>query len=462
MPTTAYDSPTAYLEPTPSGPPQRIWPFLANRDRITTLATYPYRQRAATYQPGAIGYETDPADPLAYLTAETDLTPSGPGLVRFARTYARIPTPQIIPTTRLFERPNLHGAKSGSTYAVSFDDGATSWIFSSRLSISAIATLDRATKTVTGTTSGSGTVTGTGTVGDSGSATTPAINRQELSAADAVTITGAVGSQTIYGNDSVATILTKVQNSIAGGLGASSINRSRTDYEINIVIDSTPKFYSAETSTAGTRADLINPQTLRIYRGDDSGVGATSNTATRSTLDTRGTTDTANLTETYYPAASTRRFTTSTSHSATAGDYCALFQGDRIVATSIVIATPTATTVDLLLKDVDGEDFAAATIVFSSGADYRIQNGPIRCSARRTQTFHLPGITIDTYDEIPIPTTYTTADAWLGQAAAYLASPSTTTYAATEVSDLTPWQGPILMQEVIALQLADALVTLTP
>lgn len=70
------------------------------------------------------------SDPFAYLVAESNPQLLGPGALSFSRTYARVPGDQVVPGSRYFNRPIMHGIKSGTAYAVSFDDlQQFSWVF---------------------------------------------------------------------------------------------------------------------------------------------------------------------------------------------------------------------------------------------------------------------------------------------------------------------------------------------
>jgi hypothetical protein len=79
---------------------------------------------------------SDLADPFAYLIAETDPAPVGAAkLVGFTRLYARIPTTQTVYSSRAVQRPIMHDVVSGGSYAVSFDSGVTSHVFTSRAAV---------------------------------------------------------------------------------------------------------------------------------------------------------------------------------------------------------------------------------------------------------------------------------------------------------------------------------------
>lgn len=82
------------------------------------------------------------SDPFAFLVNE-----SAPeidfALGRFTRRYARVPGDQIIPSNQWVNRPVMHNIKSGSSYAVSFeDDQRYSWRFDSRKSITRVSSIN--------------------------------------------------------------------------------------------------------------------------------------------------------------------------------------------------------------------------------------------------------------------------------------------------------------------------------
>lgn len=395
MPTNAIDAPFAAALPVQVGAAVTTYPFRENGDLATRVTTRPYKQAAAHYAPALYG-TVDPADPAAYLIDESDPTPSlVPSLLRFERTYATIPLAQVIPTTKLFERPNLHDLKSTTnTYAVSFDAGITSTLFSSRGSGSLVAISDD---------------------------TTPA----PLTASDTVSITGSVGTATIYGDDTVAELLTAIQSSVGAGLTAATCARTRTAYEIDIYIaPGGSVIYSAETSTAGLLVEVLEAKRIKIYRDGSVPVD--------------------------------QRTISATSHGGAAGDEVALWNGDTLVCTSKLLTAPT-NSFNIPAEDLPTSDAIVTHYAFKS-AGTTIANGPMRCSAKRTQTYYLPGVSAgisDASDIVP-PTVVTDPQSWLDTVVAYLASPSNTTFAVHEVSDLVQWRGPIVMQEVLSLQLADA------
>jgi hypothetical protein len=90
---------------------------------------------------------TQGSDPFAFLVSESEMQTNGPcGM--FSRRYARIPGDQITPGNQMVGRPVMHNIKSGTSYAVSFDDRQKySWVFTSRKSVTRVSSVDA--KTIT-------------------------------------------------------------------------------------------------------------------------------------------------------------------------------------------------------------------------------------------------------------------------------------------------------------------------
>lgn len=155
------------------------------------------------------------------------------------------------------------------------------------------------------------------------------------------------------------------------------------------------------------------------------------------------------------------RTVTAAGHGGLAGNRVALYNGDRIVALSKVVAK-TTDTFTFQTADLPGADAEVTACVFDEDAATRYENGPIDCSARTVVRFYLPGVTsgVTTMSDVPNFTPKTSPLAWAGEVVAYAASPSTATYSAIETAALERWlDGPILVKRVVELQLADALTT---
>lgn len=371
--------------------------------------------------------EIDADDFFAYLVEENRLETFNRERQRLERVFARIPGPQIIPGTKPFDRPSLHDLKSGSTYAVSFDEGKTSTLFSSRKSAS-IGAITASTKTVTGTVAVSGTAGGAAT---------------KVAALPSGTV------QTSEGNFFLSTSAASIRSTLSGG-AITDVMVTRSDNgTISVSWSSGILEYVDAGSAAVELTSTPNSFTIKPLQALD-------NTATRSL------TDTHNVTETY--ADPLVRTISSTGHGGAAGNHLVAWNGDTVVGTTKVISVAT----DSLVIAADDGPFAVGNLTISH-IEFKVNgttiaNGPIRCSSRRTQYFYLAGVTlgVDTTDEIVPPTSVTDPQNYLAQVIAYLAAASNSTYIVHEVSDLQPWRGPIVMQEVISLQMADLVRTITP
>lgn len=362
-------------------------------------------------------------DPFAFLVYESSPEDGALdlGLCEFNRLYARIPATQVQYTSRTVSRPVMDDVFSGSSYAVSFDNGVTSSRFDSRSAISVIGTLPTPQISVT--------------------ATRPfvlaAITPDTWPIAN-VTIKGGSGTQVF----SVANDASSIK----------SICETGTGLTVSVV-----KTYTAITIS-------ILTGTLAFIECTDSGVslepGSAGFTVVRlqTTSRTEGT-ETVTQTENLTPPTSTRSFTCSASHGGSAGQQIVFWNGNRIVARSIA-ATASGSVVTCPIDDVPGKDFFATHVGFAPLAAVRYVNGQKNCSIKRTTLFYMPGYTsgITTGADIPNFPVYTDPTSWLGVLVAG------TAYAAIEVSAIEFWPvaGPIYQQTTDEVQMSDAIDTITP
>jgi hypothetical protein len=91
-------------------------------------------------------------------------------------------------------------------------------------------------------------------------------------------------------------------------------------------------------------------------------------------------------------------------------------------------------------------------------ANYRYVNGPKDCTIRRTTKFYLPTVTsnVNTAADIPVVNIYADPLGWLGKIVAG------DNYVAVATSELTAFEGPILMKSYDEVQMSDALESRTP
>lgn len=394
--------------------------------------------------------DKDPVDLNAYLVFESDPESHVGCRARVRRSFAKIPGDQVIPDVRLISRPPLDDTTDGTYFGVSWDpDKRSSYIFAVRKTITAIAAIvNDGTKGVGGTVVGSGNIARSGDVDVVKAAITPdSLPNATVSFSNN---TGGTGSFNLTSSES------SIESSLAAASITAQVIKTSTSLTIQVLATSTKTIKTMGVSSAVVdldgSGDSFTFRRKQTTSYDDA-------TDTHATLDTRSDTETHSITETYYPSASVRSFTIAAGHSANPGDMVAFYQGSRIVAKSIVIATPSGTVFAVLRKDVDGADFAAATCVFSSAAIKRIVNGPRACSVRNTQKFYLPGVTpgITTAADIPLVTPELNAEDWL---TAVMTKP--TGWAVASAERLTSWMGPILVYEYSEVQMADAIQLETP
>jgi len=291
--------------------------------------------------------------------------------------------------------------KSGTTYAVSFDGGVTSNLFTSRKTISSIEAITLATQTTTN-------------------------NASVLSGRTGLSLVIKIGSTTatVDFSGNAATI----QAAMASAFGTT----------VSVVVgDSSVSF-----STTGTVVS-ISP-TIANFNVTGSGgnytVSATGVATAATSVIAPGTNP------------SSRNFAV-TSHGMAVGQRIAFWSGDVVVARSIILSVADANTFAVRLADVDGANFTASHCAVTST---RYINGLKYCSSRITQTFYLPGVTtgIATPVDIPQPDVIMSAQGWLDAIVAGSA------YATVQVSSLASWKGSIYAQEVTDLQMADAIETI--
>lgn len=358
----------------------------------------------------------DTEDVFAFQVGEAKPSLVEGDVIRVMKTFATVPADQLSYGKRSFNRPNLHGLKVGSYYGVSFDDGATSWLFSTRKTISSIQALSDEVTAVTG--SSSTTTSGYTFPSD-------VVN---------FTIAGG-GSGTFLLTDSVVTIQAALSG--AGGNAYSIAAGSRTMYFNPTILSSTGNIQSLSTTSAGVSISPTGTAAWQI-------IGPTSGGSTVSTV---------NNTETTANLPSLRRILTSAAHSGAVGDHVVFWKSGKIVAMSKAYAVPSSAAVDVLLDDVPGKDFTADYCAFSSGAAVRYVNGERDCTVRITEKFYLPGYTagIATGADVPQVTVYADPIGWL------TAIDAGGDYHAIAAPVLETWMGPILVQRTEEIQMADAL-----
>jgi hypothetical protein len=340
-------------------------------------------------------------DYFAYQVAESDPDNVNSSLARFTRSYARIPATQYEPDSFLMVRPPLHDLVSGSTYAVSFDDGRTSHLFTARKTASISTAPDVPNITL-------------------------GANRGVLPANITITVVGDAGTYTFETDDSESTIRTALQNA----MGVANTCMITIDpYEISAAVNTNTLLDSITAASSAVRISGP-PNSFTITAAD-------ANTSSDRTI-------------------------SSTAHGGAAGDQVAIWNGDKLITTTRVIAV-TADTITVPLADLPGADAVVTHIQFADTSATRIANGPIDCSARVVRRFYLPGVTTGISSQADIPGfAPVTADpvSWLAAVVSYLAAPSSATWVVHATERVRSWSGPILEKQVVEIQMQDAIQSL--
>lgn len=349
-------------------------------------------------------------DPFAFLVAESDPVWSDALLGQFTRAYARLPAPQLIPSTKFFTRPVLDDVfVSATAWAVSFDPFQKySWVFTStRKSITSIGPL----------------VLGTTPIAQSYSSLPATTVTFTDSGAHAVAVFFNSGASSIQA--SLAAALTS--------LGAITVTSTGSGLQIAWANGAGTMKSIESTSTAVTMGGGISALTVTFEPSQTNTQAPNPNPATRGVL--------------------------CTGHGGHVGDYVVFWYNDRIIARSKVLIVTDANNFSVMGNDINGADIAPNYCGFSANANACYVNGSKVCTTRKTTTFYLPGysVGITTYADIPTQLTYLDSLSWLGR---ILAVP--TGWANIEVSEVTQWMGAILQQEITEIQMDDALDTVTP
>jgi hypothetical protein len=418
----------AGAQPIEHGQPVPSYPFLSAGDRGTAVYTRRYWQRPANYRPGALGADKDlpppfpePGaiyDPQAYLIAESPPESGPTGLIRFTRTFARIPPLHYNPAGGLFSRPVLHDIVSGSTYAVSFDAGATSHLFASRKAASF-----------------SGEPPIPGTVEN---------NTPGVLDGTTITVTSNNSTQTFQANASDATIRDAVSNSIVGNTTLANAN------SLPIVRNLGEFRMDAPANSIILKELISSSSSIEVSVGSGRALGVSQ-------------TGPIFVIRAANRLAESIRTIASSGHGGVAGDRVALWNEARLFGTATVISVTT----DALTVELDvapGKNDVVTHLQFAKNGT-RIANGTVPPSARTAHRFYLPGVSpgITTMADVPNFTPVTDPVSWLATVIAYLAAPSPNTYAILETDALRRWlDGPILEKVVTEIQLADVIQTLAP
>lgn len=373
------------------------------------LTTSVARTVSVPYVDGIRNSTRPGADIFAFLAKETPPKNITNATAQLERAYARIPAPQVMPDSKPITRPVMDNIFSGSTYAVTFDEGKTSHLFTSRKPITSIGGLILGTIAVPQTFGGlpGDTVTFTDSAGT------------------------AVGFAMNATASSVATILNGAYAATVNKFTAASIGGA-------LVI--------SWTNGTGYIKTIETAATLATMSGGPPGTSVTF-TATQAN----------NMAPNQNPSV---RLINCPGHGASAaGTRAAFWNGNALVARSIVMSVPTVDSFTVRAADVDGKDLVLTHCAFTEDASVRYSNLPtVTCTVRRTQTFYLPGYsmlvngaTMVTFADIPLQAPILDAQSWLD------AIVFGSAWGLIDAGSLQPWMGPIFSQEISEVQMADAL-----
>ncbi len=353
------------------------------------------------------------ADPFAFLVEEAPMQLSSLQKSNVLRSYARIPADQVYPASRIVVRPVMNDIYTGSYYAVSFDSGYTSTVFSSRKTISSIGTDLPPNVPVSGA---SGVPAGT-------LASLPS---------DTISIQDSGGHSTTF-------TLSSAPSSIQASLGSALTSLT------GLCVVGSANSLSISWATG----------TLKYCSSSTAAQISSSPTNVNFSMPTSAAN--SNQSWTYIPnALQSLRDLGSTGHGGVVGDQVAVWNGSKLSCISRLV-TSTTNAFTIPLSDLPGNDIVATHCEFAKNGT-RYVNGPKECVVKRTQKFYLPGVTsgISSFANIPTYAPETDPISWLGAITAGNA------YAIESVSDLSQWKGQILLQELNQVQMNDALVTVAP
>jgi len=332
MPDVLLNDTYSFRRPVQISPRRVDYPFENNADLASTLTQVDYIMQRSYYRPAKVGVDRDPDDPLGYVAAPDsnrsyDLRTQQ---VRFTRTYARIPAQQTVYGSRLIDRPVMHDITAGGYYAVSFDNGVTSHVFSARKTAS---------------------ISGTPTVPN----VTAAANRPVLPSGVTVTVVAFGGaSGTFDTGDSASAINTALEAIYS----TTDYLIMVSEYEINV-----------RPMASGALRQISVSSSLVEIDGDPDNF--TIRSASENTASVRSI--------------------SSTAHGGAAGDLVAAWNGDKLRFTGKVISVTTdALTVQL--DDAPGKDDVVTHIQFADTSSTRYVNGPANCTVKEVTDFYLPGV----------------------------------------------------------------------
>lgn len=346
------------------GPTRVSYPFIDYPTKNTICKRYDVTGWVlpGSYTPAA-PLSTYPGDGIFaasnvhYLVEETQPRDGG-GYYIVDRSYCNIPGNQVRWGSQMIVRPSMHDVVSGSNYGVSFDDGETTHIFTSRIAVSSVGVVEGAETTESALPSGT------------------------------VTIQLDNYSTWNFSTAETAPTISAVLNSL--GLTCTVVT---TPAAISIVVDSASarKIMYCYTATSGIS-----------IQGNDMGFTVSAGSSTETVV-------------------KTRVIATGSAHSGSAGGWVAFWNGSRVVATvKAVAASGSSITVPAGEGALALESPAITHCAFATQASRRVVNGPAPVSTRITEMFYMPGVSggITTPADITLYDSELNPVSWLAAVAA--------------------------------------------
>lgn len=253
-----------YTRPREEGPPRYEYPFWNNGDRVSGYFEQDYLQQEATFVPCTFKIEHDTLKGW-FLIDETRPQKWQATLVRFTRTWSRIPAQQTIPGSRFVTKPDLPGTfpqVSGNSLIIQPEENVPRWVFYTNLAVTSDS----------GAPSGSSPTGGTWTITVNGE-TTSVINYNASAAAvqsalNALTILSAQGGVTVAGSYTsgfyisfVSRIALTANVGSLTGTGTAISASNSTGSPIMLVVDISPFPLNAADITGGTFTLTVFGQT---------------------------------------------------------------------------------------------------------------------------------------------------------------------------------------------------------
>ena len=377
------------------------YPFSANGDTQSITITRQFRALETNYIRGQMGVMHDPVFSDAYLSAETDPVPIGIGsIVGCQRTFARVPTAQVVYSSIALAKPNpsVAGTSRGTlidkTASYAGSEVGTAYSYGNKLfGNNAVYSRITVSGSITAPTGGTYTITYNGS-------TTAALAYNALSA-------------------TIATAMNGLASSIAEGLTWEHLNNTMEgtgNFQLRLTFGSTAVLCTIDGSsltTTGSKnvfGSLVGSADQYFVKG-------------------------------YRLAAAT--------HGLAASGTLIANTSSADTAQVLLAYTTQWSVVDANTIDVSAT-YASPTRIGKSVRSYT--QGTDRVRAKKTESFYLPGITsgITTADDIPLPESAIDDSSFLT-----LIAGIATGYQTYDAEPLSLWMGKIYRQAIVAINVDD-------